>query len=224
MHGSSGLRIPLLSPLLLLLFAEMELSWSFTDEEKKQIVDQHNLYRSMVSPSAADMRKMHWDSELEAFAKNYSTKCIWEHNKERGYRGENLFAMSGNLDLETAVNDWYIEYQYYNYSTLACEEGKMCGHYTQVVWATSERVGCGTTFCETLELINDTDMHLFVCNYHPPGNIRGYKPYIMGDSCSMCPDGYSCNDNLCVPKSCDYQNPCLSTSHSVSPSNYDGAE
>ncbi|ETE64476.1 Peptidase inhibitor 16, partial [Ophiophagus hannah] len=171
---SSGLRIPLLSPLLLLLLAEMELSWSFTDEEKKQIVDQHNLYRSMVSPSAANMRKMRWDSELEAFAKNYSTKCTWEHNKERGYRGENLFAMSGNLDLEKAVEDWYIEYQYYNYSTLACIEGKMCGHYTQVVWATSERVGCGTT-----------------------GNIRGHKPYILGDSCSMCPDGYSCNNNLC---------------------------
>lgn len=55
---SSGLRIPLLSLLLLLLLAAMELSWSFTDEEKKQIVDQHNRYRSMVSPSAANMRKM----------------------------------------------------------------------------------------------------------------------------------------------------------------------
>ncbi|KAL7985244.1 hypothetical protein Chor_003814 [Crotalus horridus] len=105
--------------------------------------------------------------------------------------------MTGYLDLERAVEDWYIEYQYYNYSTLACKEGEMCGHYTQVVWATSERVGCGATFCETLELINDTDMHLFVCNYQPPGNIRGHKPYIMGASCSMCPEGYSCKDNLC---------------------------
>lgn len=55
---SSGLRIPLLSLLLLLLLAAMELSWSFTDEEKKQIVDQHNQYRSIVSPSAANMLKM----------------------------------------------------------------------------------------------------------------------------------------------------------------------
>ncbi|KAK9404433.1 peptidase inhibitor 16 [Crotalus adamanteus] len=193
---SSGLWIPLLS-LLLLLLSAMELSWSFTDEEKQQIVDKHNLYRSMVSPSAANMLKMRWDSELETFAQNYSTQCTWEHNKERGNRGENLFAMTGYLDLERAVEDWYIEYQYYNYSTLACKEGEMCGHYTQVVWATSERVGCGATFCETLELINDTDMHLFVCNYQPPGNIRGHKPYIMGASCSMCPEGYSCKDNLC---------------------------
>ncbi|XP_007423048.1 peptidase inhibitor 16 [Python bivittatus] len=194
---SSGLRIPLLS-LLLLLLSAMELSWSFTNEEKQKIVDQHNQYRSMVSPSAADMLKMRWDSELEAFAKDYSTKCIWEHNKERGLRGENLFAMSGReLDLERAMDEWYNEYQFYNISTLTCKEGEMCGHYTQVVWATSERVGCGTTFCKTLELTNDTDMHLFVCNYEPPGNIRGRKPYTLGAPCSMCPDDYSCTNALC---------------------------
>ncbi|XP_013915640.1 PREDICTED: peptidase inhibitor 16 [Thamnophis sirtalis] len=194
---SSGLQIPLLSLLLLLLLTAMELSWSFTDEEKELIVDQHNRYRSTVSPLAANMLKMRWDSELEDFAKNYSTKCTWEHNKERGSRGENLFAMTGNLDLKRAMHDWYIEYRDFNYSTLACEEGKMCGHYTQVVWATSERVGCGTTFCETMGVINETDMHLFVCNYQPPGNIKGRKPYVMGASCSMCPDGYFCKNNLC---------------------------
>ncbi|XP_070604972.1 peptidase inhibitor 16 isoform X2 [Erythrolamprus reginae] len=105
--------------------------------------------------------------------------------------------MTGKLDLETAVKDWFIEYEYFNYSTLACQEGEMCGHYTQVVWATSERIGCETTFCETLELINDTDMHLLVCNYQPPGNYRGVKPYIEGPPCSMCPDGYFCRNKLC---------------------------
>lgn len=54
---SSGLRIPLLPPLLLFLSA-MELSWSFTDDQKKLIVDLHNEYRSQVSPPAADMLKM----------------------------------------------------------------------------------------------------------------------------------------------------------------------
>lgn len=40
--------------------------------------------------------------------------------------------MTGKLDLKLAMEDWYKEYQYYNYSTLACKEGEMCGHYTQV--------------------------------------------------------------------------------------------
>lgn len=73
-----------------------------------------------------------WDPELEGFAKNYATKCIWEHNKERGRRGENLFAMSGDLDVKRAVQEWYDEHQYYNMTTSICEEGQMCGHYTQV--------------------------------------------------------------------------------------------
>uniref|UniRef100_G1KSX8 SCP domain-containing protein n=1 Tax=Anolis carolinensis TaxID=28377 RepID=G1KSX8_ANOCA len=138
-----------------------------------------------------------WDPELEAIAKDYATKCIWEHNPDRGRRGENLFAMSGDLDVKTIVESWYDEYQYYNMTTLTCEEGQMCGHYTQVVWANTERVGCETVFCETLTVLNDTDMHLVVCNYEPPGNVKGHKPYKEGEPCSMCPEGYSCKDALC---------------------------
>ncbi|CAI5777517.1 peptidase inhibitor 16 [Podarcis lilfordi] len=195
---SSGLQIPpLFLLLLLLLLTAMELGCSFTEEDKKLLVDLHNQYRAKVSPPAADMLKMSWDPELEAFAKDYATKCIWEHNAERGRRGENLFAMSGDLDVTMAVDEWYNEYAFYNMTTLTCQEGQMCGHYTQVVWASSERVGCGTVFCETLEFLNDTDMHLVVCNYQPPGNIKGRKPYKEGAPCSMCPDGYSCKDSLC---------------------------
>lgn len=46
-----------LSPLFLLLTA-LELSWSLTDEEKRIILDEHNKYRSQVSPPAVDMLKM----------------------------------------------------------------------------------------------------------------------------------------------------------------------
>uniref|UniRef100_A0A8D2JDP5 Peptidase inhibitor 16 n=1 Tax=Varanus komodoensis TaxID=61221 RepID=A0A8D2JDP5_VARKO len=191
-----GLRIPLL-PLLLLLLTLMKLSWSLTDEDKKLIVDLHNHYRSKVIPPAANMLKLSWDPELEAFAKGYAAKCIWEHNKERGWRGENLFAMYGDLNVTTAVEQWYDEYKYYNMTTLTCKEGEMCGHYTQVVWATTEHVGCGMQFCKTLQFLNDTDMYLLVCNYVPPGNVKGNKPYKEGASCSMCPDGYSCKKSLC---------------------------
>jgi len=78
-----------------------------------------------------------WDTELEAFAQAYAEKCIWDHNKERGRRGENLFAMAPTLDLEFAVEDWNAEEKYYNLTTSTCVPGQMCGHYTQVpcCWA-----------------------------------------------------------------------------------------
>lgn len=49
---SSGL------PPALLLLMVLELSWSLTNEEKKIILDEHNKYRSQVSPPAVDMLKM----------------------------------------------------------------------------------------------------------------------------------------------------------------------
>lgn len=82
----------------------------------------------MLTPSSFQS----WDTELEALAQAYAEKCIWDHNKERGRRGENLFAMAPTLDLEFAVEDWNGEEKYYNLTTSTCVPGQMCGHYTQV--------------------------------------------------------------------------------------------
>ncbi|XP_010131458.1 PREDICTED: peptidase inhibitor 16, partial [Buceros rhinoceros silvestris] len=190
---SSGL------PPALLLLTALELSWSLTDEEKKIILDEHNKYRSQVSPTAVDMLKMSWDTELEAFAQAYAEKCIWDHNKERGRRGENLFAMAPTLDLEFAVEDWNGEEKYYNLTTSTCAPGQMCGHYTQVVWASTHQIGCGATFCEKIDGIETENMYLLVCNYYPPGNMKGRKPYQEGPSCSQCPEGRVCVNSLCEP-------------------------
>ncbi|XP_067166534.1 peptidase inhibitor 16 [Apteryx mantelli] len=187
-----------LSPVFL-LFTALELSWSLSDEEKKIIVDGHNKYRSQVSPPAMDMLKMSWDTDLEAFAQAYAEKCIWDHNKERGRRGENLFAMTPTLDLEFAVEDWNGEEKYYNLTTTTCAPGQMCGHYTQVVWASTHRIGCGVKFCAKIDGIETEDMYLLVCNYYPPGNMKGRKPYKEGASCSQCPEGTLCVNSLCEP-------------------------
>ncbi|NXD65631.1 PI16 inhibitor, partial [Eolophus roseicapillus] len=192
---SSGL------PPVVLLLTVLELSSdagaSLSDEEKKIILDGHNKYRSQVSPPAMDMLKMSWDTELEAFAQAYAEKCIWDHNKERGRRGENLFAMAPTLDLEFAVEDWNGEEKYYNLSTSTCVSGQMCGHYTQVVWASTHQIGCGAKFCEKIDGIETEGMYLLVCNYYPPGNMKGRKPYKEGPSCSQCPESRVCINSLC---------------------------
>ncbi|XP_074833818.1 peptidase inhibitor 16 [Carettochelys insculpta] len=188
-----------LCPLLLLLTA-VELSWSLKEDDKRLIVELHNNYRSQVSPPAADMLKMSWDPDLAAFAEAYAAKCIWGHNKERGRRGENLFAITDEMDVEVAMEQWYNEYEHYNLTTSKCTVGEMCGHYTQVVWANSKHIGCGMQFCKTLHGVEDPDLYLLVCNYDPPGNVRGRKPYTEGPPCSKCPEDYTCRNSICEPR------------------------
>uniref|UniRef100_A0A8C5JPN6 SCP domain-containing protein n=1 Tax=Junco hyemalis TaxID=40217 RepID=A0A8C5JPN6_JUNHY len=159
---SSGL------PPVLLVLSVLELSWCLSDEEKKIIVDEHNKYRSQVSPPAQAMMKMTWDKELEALAQSYAEKCIWDHNKERGRRGENLFAMAPTLELEFAVEDWNGEEKFYNFTTSTCVPGQMCGHYTQVVWSSTHQIGCGAHFCEKIDGIETENMHLLNQHQHPP--------------------------------------------------------
>ncbi|XP_069582980.1 peptidase inhibitor 16-like [Ranitomeya imitator] len=115
------------------LFCLVHLVTALTDLEKKTMVEKHNFYRSRADPQAADMKALRWDRTLEDLAISYAAKCIWDHNEERGFRGENLFLMTGSsLDVELGMADWHRERDYYNFTSDTCQEGQMCGHYTQV--------------------------------------------------------------------------------------------
>ncbi|XP_027814746.1 peptidase inhibitor 16 isoform X1 [Ovis aries] len=199
MHGSGSLLAYLLPPLLLLGAAPGP-ARALSEQEQHVMVELHNLYRAQVSPPATNMLQMRWDEELAAFAKAYAQQCVWGHNKERGRRGENLFAITGEgLDVPLAMEEWHHEREHYNLSAISCAAGQMCGHYTQVVWAKTERIGCGSHFCEKLQGVEETDIHLLVCNYEPPGNVKGQRPYQEGTPCSQCPLGYHCKNSLCEP-------------------------
>lgn len=199
MQSSGSLLAYLLLPLLLLGAAPGP-TGALSEVEKHVMVELHNLYRAQVSPPATSMLRMRWDEELAAFAKAYAQQCVWGHNKERGRRGENLFAITGEgLDVPLAMEEWHHERQHYNLSAISCAAGQMCGHYTQVVWAKTERIGCGSHFCEKLQGVDETNIHLLVCNYEPPGNVKGQRPYQEGTPCSQCPLGYHCKNSLCEP-------------------------
>lgn len=197
--GPCGLRALLLLPLPLLLVTVGPTA-ALTEDERQLMVQLHNLFRAQVSPPASDMLRMRWDPELAAFAKAYAQKCVWGHNKERGRRGENLFAITDEgLDVPLAMEEWNHEHEHYNLSAASCAAGQMCGHYTQVVWGKTERIGCGSHFCEALQGVEETNIHLLVCNYEPPGNVKGQRPYREGTPCSQCPPNYRCQNALCEP-------------------------
>ena len=62
------------------------------------------------------------------------------------------------------------------------------GHYTQMVWAKTNKVGCGSIAWKEGAFIKQ----YLVCNYGPAGNTLRQPMYQTGNACSRCPAGSSC--------------------------------
>jgi hypothetical protein len=142
----------------------------------------HNAARAAVNPAASPaLPPLTWDPTVAAYAQAYSEKCTWKHSM--GPYGENIYASFGmNPTPADVVTAWVSEVADYDYASNTCSPSGAipeCGHYTQVVWRDSLRLGCGMTKCTTGSPFGaNTEPWLFwVCDYDPPGNIVGDKPY-----------------------------------------------
>ena len=74
------------------------------------------------------------------------------------------------------IDGWASEAADYAYATNSCADGKVCGHYTQVVWRDSLRLGCGMVRCDGAGVPLGVSQ-IWVCNCDPPGNVDGLRPY-----------------------------------------------
>ncbi len=148
------------------------------------IIAAHNKLRAEVGVT----KKLSYSKTLAASAQAWANHlkrtnhCQMRHSELDGKYGENLFWGSavdwtdGRKELQKVsskrvVEDWGSEKADYDYSSNQCEHGAMCGHYTQIVWRTTNRVGCGMAVCE------DTLEQVWACQYLPAGNWVGKKPY-----------------------------------------------
>jgi uncharacterized protein YkwD len=142
----------------------------------------HNAARDAVMPAASPaIPPLTWSSTVADYAQSYSEQCTWKHSG--GQYGENIYAAFGmTATPDDVVNAWVSEAADYDYATNTCTPSGMiteCGHYTQVVWRDSLRLGCGMTMCTTGSPFGSGgEPWLFwVCDYDPPGNFVGQKPY-----------------------------------------------
>ncbi|XP_075409890.1 cysteine-rich secretory protein 3-like [Tenrec ecaudatus] len=165
-------------------------------EVQKEIVDKHNELRRNVSPTASNMLKMQWDNETAANAQKWANVCKFEHSEKWMRKtdkqcGENLFLASFFARWSNAVQAWYDEVNNLVLGVGPVREGEMVGHYTQVVWYSSFKVGCGVADCPKIG-------KLYVCQYCPAGNYanRLYQPYDEGLPCASCPN--DCDKGLCT--------------------------
>uniref|UniRef100_A0A8D3CR68 4Fe-4S ferredoxin-type domain-containing protein n=2 Tax=Scophthalmus maximus TaxID=52904 RepID=A0A8D3CR68_SCOMX len=171
-----------------------------------ECVREHNRARSSVNPPASNMLHMTWDEGLAFTARAWSRHCASEHNTHlQDVRrvhptfasvGENIWTGSPSLfNVTRAIKRWVDEKAHYDYQGNDCRS--VCGHYTQVVWGSSYKVGCAAQLCPNGVRNFDTrEGVVFVCNYATAGNMNAERPYESdGEACSGC-EG-SCVDRLC---------------------------
>jgi len=114
-----------------------------------------------------------WSNKLANTAQLWADHLLktgrFYHRPHPGY-GENLFEITGTVTSATpdeVVAGWSAEALDYDYSSNQCHSA--CGHYTQIVWRSTYEVGCAVA--------RTTGREVWVCEYNPPGNIVGQKPY-----------------------------------------------
>ena len=158
----------------------------FTQADEQTILDAHNDVRCGVTPAATVMPPLVWDARLEATAQAWANACfdaaapagLIDHNPNRSvdhpfYVGENIYGSSGLAMPTNAVFLWAAESADYDLSSNTCSG--ICGHYTQLVWAGTRRVGCARSYCPLLDYSSS-----IVCDYGPGGNVGGQRPYVAG--------------------------------------------
>ncbi|XP_050363699.1 pathogenesis-related protein 1-like [Argentina anserina] len=157
-----------ISLLLISLVAALSLlHFTHAQNSPQDYLNAHNSARAAVGVAG-----LKWDNNLAGYAQRYANSHIRDCNMVHsgGPYGENLAKSTGDLSGTDAVKMWVGEKAYYSYNSNTCAPGKVCGHYTQVVWRNSVRVGCAKVRC-------NNGGTFISCNYDPRGNYVGQKPY-----------------------------------------------
>ncbi|ATY63849.1 Allergen V5 Tpx-1-related [Cordyceps militaris] len=146
------------------------------------VVKYHNAYRK--DHSAGELA---WDATLAGYAKATAEKCHFAHDMTQGggNYGQNLasYGASNNLGTDAAAAGKAIGEQWYgqevgNYNFYGQADPppgadfNSFGHFSQLVWKDSQKVGCYTATCGAGTVLSLQSMFT-VCNYGPPGNFKG---------------------------------------------------
>jgi len=132
----------------------------------EEMLAAHNQIRSRV-----DAPPLTWSASLAAHAYDWALFLLRHgqfRHRPNPIFGENLYEITGGHALPfEVVGEWASEVRHYDYRTNACRG--VCGHYTQIVWRGTRQVGCAVA--------SNRDQEVWVCNYDPPGNWVGERPY-----------------------------------------------
>jgi hypothetical protein len=142
-------------------------------EIQARLLAVHNRARSEVA-----VPPMHWDDRLardaEQWARHLAQINALVHWGSQGepdnHEGENLWMGSrGYFPVERMVGTWAEEKTRFLRARHWEDDFQNVGHYTQMVWRSSTRVGCA--------IASNAQNDFLVCRYSPQGNYLGQRPY-----------------------------------------------
>jgi hypothetical protein len=167
------LKLPLLAAALGLTFhtGAVAASAQVPNQMPARILAAHNAVRAQfgVAPLA-------WDPMLANAAASYAMQLALTNTFQHSDRharpgtGENLWmGTRGYYSYEAMVGGWSSERRYFMPGVFPAvsRSGNWedVGHYTQMVWPTTTRVGCAVA--------SNAASDFLVCRYSPAGNIDG---------------------------------------------------
>jgi hypothetical protein len=149
----------------------------------KELLDAHNRHRAEVGAPA-----LVWDDRLASYAQAWADRLAkrpgqLQHRSgkdaKEGY-GENLAyrwwsgTRPAHYTTAAVVAQWGDEKKFFQPAKPYpdCCRGGECGHYTQMVWAKTQRLGCGMAQYDH----KGGKGEVWVCNYDPAGNWVGQPP------------------------------------------------
>jgi hypothetical protein len=163
---------------------------AFSQVEKDAFVKAHNEARKEVG-----VEPLEWSDELATYAQQWlvqqqarlveaATKgqpALPKHRPAQGEwaqkYGENVAAWWGSrisTAPEQAVAIWLKEKVDYDKQTADA----VVGHYTQIVWKSTRRIGAARLVIDVRDARGLSRQYVaIICNYDPPGNFPGERPY-----------------------------------------------
>lgn len=141
----------------------------------QEVLAAHNILREEVG-----VPPLEWSEELAKEAKNWAEKVArknledaWVLEHSGSGRGENIAGgyVTGDTPAQRVQLGWGEDEKVnFDRNTRKCIPGTTCGHYTQIVWRNTTKVGCGIA-------VNPNGKYILVCNYDPPGNFNNEPAY-----------------------------------------------
>ncbi|KAI4726687.1 PR-1-like protein [Aureobasidium sp. EXF-10728] len=154
---------------------------------QQRVLVSHNVHRANHSAS-----NLVWDNALASTAAKIASTCVYAHNTttDGGGYGQNIAAGLTADNITAIVTELFYNSEVGYFKNLYGQaQPDMTnfgnwGHFSQIVWKGTSKVGCATQYCpKGLANVGPyTPPYFTVCNYGPPGNYLGEFDVNVGKS------------------------------------------